>query len=68
METYHAIEIIGYGTKRRYIIREVVREGKFGPVHAWSIEPPYRTEESAREAAKANGIEIKKVGDFYQII
>lgn len=66
--SYYAIEIIGYGKNRRYVVKEVVRDGKFGPVTTWPCEPPFRTEEAARKAAAESGIEIAKVGDCYQII
>ena len=69
METsYYAIEVIGYGAKRRYVVKEVVRSGKSGPVKTWPCEPPFRTEEAARKAAAESGIEIAKVGDYYEII
>ena len=66
--TYYAIEIIGYGKKRRFVVKEVVKEGKYGPVTTWPCEPPFLTEDAARKAADESGIEIEKIGDYYQII
>lgn len=63
MMSYYAIEIIGYGAKRRYLIKQVT-DTMTSPVD----RKPYRTEEAAREAASQMGIEILKVGDHYQII
>lgn len=61
--SYYAIEIIGYGAKRRYLIKEV-----FDTITCPVDRKLYRTEEAAREAANQMGIEILKVGDHYQII
>lgn len=61
--SYYAIETIGYGAKRRYLIKEV-----FDTITCPVDRKPYRTEEAAREAARRMGIEIGKIGDAYQII
>ena len=68
MERYYAIEIVGYGKKQRFVVKEVVRDGKYGSVTTYPVEPPFLTEERARAAAEQAGIEIKKIGDAYQII
>lgn len=61
---YYAIEIIGYGKRRRYCIKQVTNRGLVNPTNGKA----YRTEESARAAANEMGIEITKCGDFYEII
>lgn len=61
---YYAIEIIGYGKRRRYTIKQVLEGIGTNPTNG----KVYRTEESARNAAAEMGIEISKVGDIYQII
>lgn len=69
MDTYHAIEIIGYGKKARYSIKKVVTGGHFGPVTTTPVmRKTFRSELDARDAAELMGIEIMKVGDAYQII
>ena len=71
MNAYYAIEIIGTIPRARYCIKRVERDDRFGPV---SVRPvglgrrTYHTELDARDAAERLGIEITKVGDFYQII
>lgn len=60
---YYAIEIIGYGKRRRYAIKQVVSGGT-NPVNGKS----YRTEEEAKQAAAEKGIEIAKCGDLWEII
>lgn len=69
MDTYHAIEIIGYGPRTRYSIKRVERSGRFGSVTTIPVtRRTFRTELDARDAAALLGIEIMKVGDAYQII
>lgn len=69
MNTYHAIEIIGYGKNARYCIKKVETGGRFGPVTTSPImRKTFRSELDARYAAELLGIEILKVGDAYQII
>ena len=69
MDTYHAIEIIGYGPRARYCIKRVERSGRFGPVTTIPvIRKAFHSELDARDAAALLGIEIMKVGDAYQII
>ena len=57
---YYAIEIIG---GRHYTIKRVTEN---------SVEPTnriaYRSLEAAKAAAKEMGIEIKTIGDIWQII
>ncbi len=62
---YHAIEIIGYGRRRRYVIRLVIHPGlASGAVDGRA----YRTLEAAKNAAAALGLEIYKTGDCYEIM
>lgn len=69
MDTYHAIEIIGYGPRARYSIKRVERSGPFGPVTTRPVmRKTFRSELDARDAAETIGIQIMKVGDAYQII
>ena len=61
---YYAIEVIGYGKRTRYTIKQVISDRGTNPTNGkW-----YRTEEAARSAAAEMGIEIYKVGDLYEII
>lgn len=60
---YYAIEIIGYGKRRRYSIKQVIHRGLTVPTNCKS----YRTEDAARRAAAEMGLEITKVGDVYEI-
>ena len=60
---YYAIEIIG-ARRRRYCIKSVTESGLVIPVDGKA----YRTEEAARAAAAALGIQIEKTGDLYEII
>ena len=61
---YYAIEVIGYGKRTRYTIKQVLSGGGTNPTNGkW-----YRTEAAARSAAAEMGIEIYKVGDLYEII
>lgn len=69
MERYYAIQIIGYGKNRRWCLKEVETAGPFGPVLVRPVDArPFRTEESARNFAKYKGLEIRKIGDAYQIL
>lgn len=61
---YYAIEIIGTGKKRRYTIRQIIHKGLTQPTNGRT----YRTEETARAAAAAMGVEIAKCGDLWEII
>ena len=68
MKMYYAIEIIGYGPRQRYTIKDVWKDGTSVILHPVMGGRIFRTEEAAREAAADHGIEIELVGDFYQII
>lgn len=57
---HYAIEIIG----KLYAIKEVLPGRGTNPVNGKA----YRTVETARRAAEEMGIEIEKVGHFYEII
>lgn len=61
---YYAIEIIGYGKRRRFTVKQVLEGRGTNPTNGKS----YRTEEAARAAAAEMGIIISKCGDLYQII
>ena len=61
---YYAIEVFGYGKRRRYTIQQVLAGKGTNPTNG----KVYRTEDAARAAAAEMGIEIAKVGDFYEII
>ena len=60
---YYAIEKIGARVVR-YAIKRVTETGLVIPTD----RKAYRTEEAARAAAAAAGIEIAKCGDLYEII
>lgn len=59
----YAIEITGYGKRRRYIIRQIVEKGLLV-----SVSRPYRTLEAAQDTAAALGLVIDAVGDLYDIL
>lgn len=69
MEMHYAIQVVGYGAKQRYCIKDVWKD-KDGTTFLHPVFPgrTFRTEEAARAAAAENGIEIEIVGDLYQII
>ena len=58
------IEIIGYGKKRRYIVRET-RAGGLDTVPGTRV---YKTEQAARQAAAGLGLTVEAVGDLWQLI
>ena len=69
MDTYHAIEIIGYGKNVRYSIKKITTGGPLGPATTRPVmRRTFRSELDARDAAEQLGIEIMKVGDAYQIV
>lgn len=59
----YVIEVTGYGKRRRYIIRQIVKKGLLVPVSR-----PYKTLEAAQDAAVALGLVIDAVGDLYGIL
>jgi len=59
----YGIEIYGAGARRRYVLKEL-RENGTAPVDGRI----YKTEEAARRAAEAQGLEIVAVGGFYDLI
>lgn len=61
---YYAIEIIGYGKRSRYCIKQVIPGCGTNPTNHKS----YRSESEARSAAAEIGVEICKCGYFYEII
>ena len=61
---YYAIQIIGYGKRRRYCIQQVIPGKGTNPTTGKS----YSTEEAARAAAAEMGLEITKCGDYWEII
>ena len=61
---YYAIEVIGYGKRTRYTIKQVLSGGGTNPTNGkW-----YRTEEAARRAAAEMGLTVSVVGDLWQIL
>lgn len=63
-DMFYAIEIIGYGKRRRYCIKRVMPGRGTNPTNGKC----YRTESAARAAAEELGYEIAKCGDFWAII
>ena len=61
---HYAIEIIGYGKRRRYCLKEVLPGIGTNPVDGKA----YTSEEAARAAARAYGIEVEAVGDTWQLV
>lgn len=61
---YYAIEIIGYGKRRRFCIKQVFPNKLVIPTN----RKTYPTETAARKAAAEMEIKIEKCGDFYEII
>lgn len=60
---YYAIEITGYGKRQRFNIKKVIGNGTY-PFNCVG----YGSLEDALKAAKENGLEIKAIGDIWQII
>lgn len=58
----YAIEVIGYGKRRGYAIKQVFEYGT-NPTDG----KRYKTEEAARAAADKMGVKIEGVGDLWQI-
>lgn len=63
VNTLCAIEICGYGPRRCYCLKSVTATGTT-PIDS----KRYRTEDAARAAAVALGLNIFAIGDFYEII
>lgn len=61
----YGIEIIGYGKRRRYAVKEIVPGRGTNPVGYCKT---YKTEAEAREAARAYGLTVEAVGDFWELI
>jgi hypothetical protein len=61
---YYAIQVIGYGKRRRYAIQQVIPGTGTNPTTGRS----YTSEAQARAAAAELGYEIKKCGDLWEII
>lgn len=61
---YYAIQVIGYGKRRRYVIQQVIPGKGTNPTTGRS----YASEAQAREAAAELGYEIQKCGDLWAII
>lgn len=62
---HYGIEIIGYGKRRRYAVKEIVPGRGTNPVCYCKT---YKTEAEAREAARAYGFPVEAVGDFYALV
>ncbi len=60
---YYAIEIVGYGKRQRFNIKKVIGNGTY-PFNCVG----YDSLEDALKAATEKGIEIKAIGDLWQII
>ena len=61
---YHAIEIVGYGKRQRFCIKQVLSNTAVNPYDG----KHYATEAAAMQAAREAGIKIKCTGDLWQII
>ena len=61
---YYAIQVIGYGKRRRYVIQQVIKGRGTNPTTGRS----YATEAEARKAAEDLGYKIEAIGDYWQII
>lgn len=60
----YAIEVIGYGKRTRYTIKQIIPGCGTNPTNGKS----YSTEKAARAAAAEMGVIITACGDFYKII
>lgn len=61
---FYAIEVIGYGKRRRYVLRRVISKSLMAPTDGKA----YATEAAAREAAAGLGYHVKMCGDLWEII
>ena len=61
---HYGIEIIGYGARRRFCIKEIIPERGTNPVNGRE----YKTEHAAREHAEHMGLTVEAVGDFYALM
>ena len=61
---YYAIQIIGYGKRRRYAIQQVIPGKGTNPTTGRA----YATEAQARQVAAELGYIIEKCGDLWEII
>ena len=59
----YGIEIIGYGARRRYCIKELHEHGT-NPVD----RKAYKTEDGARAAAERLGLTVEGVGDLWELL
>ena len=59
----YGIEIIGYGTHRRYCIKEILHSGT-NPIDGKA----YKTEDGARAAAEHLGLTVEGVGDLWELL
>ena len=64
MAKHYGIEVIGYGKRRRYAVKEIVNSGT-NPVGYCKT---YKTEAEARAAAEAYGVKVEAVGDFWELM
>lgn len=58
----YGIEIYGHGARRRYVLKALIPNGTL-PIDGKC----YKSEEAARSAAKAQGLEIVAVGDLWTL-
>ena len=61
---HYGIEVIGYGARRRYCIKELLPGRGTNPVNGRA----YKTLLAALVAAEQMTINIERVGDFYALI
>lgn len=61
--SHYAIEIIGNGKNKHYMIKQV-----FDTIAIHTDKKQYKTLENAKKAAMAQNIKIEKVGNCYQIL
>ena len=60
---HYGIEIIGYGKRRRYVPKQIFPGNGTTP-----IGKACKTEEEARAAAAAYGVEVEAVGDLWELL
>lgn len=62
-KNYYAIQVIGYGSRKKYCIQYVIPGKGTNPTTCrW-----YGSLDQAMQAAAANVYEIEKIGDFWEI-
>lgn len=64
MDKKYGIEIIGYGRRQKFCIKQILKNKLIIPVDG----KIYFKKESAIEAAKILNIEISCIGDLYELL